>query len=225
MTTLEGDDDSRRQRKNLLDNEIRACRRCDGMNKAGVTQAAPGWGDLHSPVMIIGQSLCKQCMKPQEPFFEGSGSLLNQILRLAGRAKDETFISNVVHCHPPKNRRSHDHEIVNCSSYLHRELELVRPRLVIGLGKDAQRVLSFFYPSARVSPWPFGVPTGRRPRGPYLLCAKHPSWIKRQHNDALEQEYVSSLAHALRWGFQSATHLPEPTCAGMADINGEASRA
>lgn len=150
---------SLQQRKNLLDDEIRRCSRCAGMNKEGVTQAAPGWGNLYSPVAIVGQSLCEQCMKPQEPFFEGSGSLLNESLRLAGRAKGETFISNVVHCHPPKNRGSHEHEIVNCSSYLHRELELVRPRLVIALGVDAKRVLSFFYPSARVSPWPFRAPS------------------------------------------------------------------
>lgn len=96
------------------------------MNEEGVTQAAPGWGNLYSPVVIVGQSLCEQCMKPQEPFFEGSGSLLNEGVRLAGRAKGKTFISNVVHCHPPKNRGSREHEIVNCSSYLHRELELVR---------------------------------------------------------------------------------------------------
>ena len=219
MTTSKGGDDSRQQRKNLLDDEIRACNRCQGMNKKGVTQAAPGWGNLDSPVVIVGQSLCKQCMKQQEPFFEGSGSLLNTSLRLAGRDKGETFISNVVHCHPPKNRGSREHEIVNCSSYLHRELEIVGPRLVIGLGVDAARVLSFFYPSARVSPWPFGAPRGRRTRAPYLLFAKHPAWIKRQHDDALEQDYLGSLERALRWGFQDATRAPGPTCAGMSDIN------
>ena len=99
------------------------------MNEKGVTQAAPGWGSLDSPVAIVGQSLCEQCMEPQEPFYEGSGSLL---------------------------------KIVNCSSYLYRELEIVRPRLVIGLGDDAERVLSFFYPTARKVPWPFSAPSNIR---------------------------------------------------------------
>ncbi len=219
MTIRDDSEGSLQHRKSLLDDEIRSCSRCAGMNEEGVTQAAPGWGNLYSPVVIVGQSLCEQCMKPQEPFFEGSGSLLNESLRRAGRAKGETFISNVVHCHPPKNRGSHEHEIVNCSSYLHRELELVRPRLVIALGVDAKRVLSFFYPSARVSPWPFRAPRGRQPRSPYLRFAKHPAWIKRQHDSALAQEYVHSLADAMRWAFHGAAPGLGPTCAGMADVN------
>ncbi|MGA9492662.1 MAG: uracil-DNA glycosylase family protein [Mycobacterium sp.] len=210
--------ESREYRKSLLDDEIRGCSRCDDMNEEGVTQAAPGWGSLYSPVVIVGQSLCEQCMKPQEPFYEGSGVLLDESLKLAGHAKAETFISNAVHCHPRGNRKSHDHEIVNCSPYLHRELEIVRPRLVIGLGEDAKRVLEFFYPSARVSPWPFGTPRGRRSRAPYLLFAPHPSWIKRQHDGARERMWVTSIARALRWGFEDATPVG-PTCTGIADIN------
>ncbi|BCO39627.1 hypothetical protein MINTM001_07660 [Mycobacterium paraintracellulare] len=91
--------ESREYRKSLLDDEIRGCSRCDDMNEEGVTQAAPGWGSLYSPVVIVGQSLCEQCMKPQEPFYEGSGVLLDESLKLAGHAKAETFISNAVHCH------------------------------------------------------------------------------------------------------------------------------
>ncbi len=108
-------------------------------------------------------------------------------------------------CHPPKNRPSREHEIVNCSTYLHRELEIVRPRLVITLGRDAERVLSFFYPRARVSPERFEAPRGRLPKGvPYILNAKHPSWIGRQHDERREGEYVSDVAAAIRWSFDRA---------------------
>lgn len=60
----------------LLDAEIRACTRCPGMNIENFTQAAPGFGSLRSPVVIVGQSLCGPCMKRQEPFVGGSGTLL-----------------------------------------------------------------------------------------------------------------------------------------------------
>jgi len=141
----------------------------------------------------------------QVPFTGGSGDLIDNSLRLAGFAKAKVFISNVVHCHPPLNRKSHDYEIVNCCSYLHRELEIVRPRLVITLSRDAERVLKFFFPGARILPWPFGAPRGRRPKdAPYVLHAKHPSWIKRQHDAVLETEYVSSLAAAVTWSFGDA---------------------
>lgn len=217
--------DDRRQMKGLLDREIKGCRRCPDMNQPRVTEAAPGWGNLDSSVVIVGQSLCEQCMAAQEPFYEGSGSLLDASFDMAGCSKSDTFVTNVVHCHPRGNRKSHDHEIVNCSSYLHRELDLVRPRLVIGLGGDAERVLSFFYPTARRAEWPFRPPRNLRSRTvPCLLFASHPSWVKRQHNQTLESEYVRSLAAALQWAIakgslpRQSVEAPAPTCGDMIPV-------
>lgn len=199
-------DDSRRMLKIVLDDEIARCRRCDGMNIPGVTASAPGYGSLTAPVALVGQSLCEKCMESQVPFTGGSGDLVDAGIKLAGREKEDVFISNAVHCHPPKNRASHEHEIVNCSPFLHRELEIVRPRLVITLGRDAERVVSFLYPRARVSVPPFETPRGRLPRGvPHIFNAKHPSWIQRQHDDELEADYVSGLAAAIRWSFGPAS--------------------
>lgn len=193
---------ARRRLKITLDDEIARCRRCDGMNIPGVTASAPGYGCLTSPVALVGQSLCEKCMQTQIPFTEGSGDLIDEAITLAGLEKHDVFISNAVHCHPPKNRPSHEREIVNCSPFLHRELDIVRPRLVITLGRDAERVVRFFYPRARVSVPPFESPRGRLPKGvPYVFAAKHPSWIQRQHDDVLEAEYVSGLAVAIRWSF------------------------
>lgn len=198
-------DTARRRLKITLDTEIANCRRCDGMNIPGVTASAPGYGCLTSPVALVGQSLCEKCMQTQIPFTEGSGDLIDEAIRRAGREKEHLFISNTVHCHPPKNRASHQHEIVNCSPFLHRELEIVRPRLAITLGVDAARVMRFFYPRARASEPPFEPPRGRLPKGvPYIFNVKHPSWIQRQHDDRLEAEYVSALAAAIRWGFDRA---------------------
>lgn len=193
---------SRRLRKLTLDDKIKSCRRCDGLNIPGVTASAPGYGCLTSPVALVGQSLCEKCMSTQIPFTGGSGDLIDASIALAGHEKTDVFISNAVHCHPPKNRASHQHEIVNCSPFLHRELDIVRPRLVITLGRDAERVLRFFYPRARTSEPPFEPPLGRLPKGvPYIFNAKHPSWIQRQHSDELAEEYVSNLAAAIRWSF------------------------
>ncbi len=193
---------SRRRRKIVLDGEISRCRRCDGMNIAPGTLSAPGYGCLTSPVAAVGQSLCEKCMETQIPFTGGSGELIDDSIARAGHQKKDVFISNAVHCHPPKNRASHEHEIVNCSPFLRRELEIVRPRLVITLGRDAARVLAFLYPQARVATPPWEPPSGRLPKGvPYILNATHPSWIKRQHEQWREDEYVADLAAAIRWGF------------------------
>lgn len=208
--TGQGEGD-RVQLKALLDDEIKACGRCDGLNVEGVTQAAPGWGNLNSPVAIVGPSLCEQCMErtPPEPFFEKSGTLLDRAYPLAGCEKRDLFITNAVHCHPPGNRKSKRHEIVNCSPYLYRELELVRPRLVIALGEDAQRVVSFFYPTARKVLAPFAEPKNLRSKKvPCLYFTWHPSYIKRQHNPALETEWVTGVAEALKWAIAKGSLQP-----------------
>jgi uracil-DNA glycosylase family 4 len=106
----------------VLAEQFRACRRCEGMNIPGETQAAPGYGSVLSPVVIVGQSLRGPCMQKQEPFFGGSGVLLDRAFRQAGLAKQDLFITNVVHRHPPENRTSSPHEIANCRSYLRSEL-------------------------------------------------------------------------------------------------------
>ena len=94
-------------------------------NIPAVTQSAPGYGAVHSPVVIVGQSLCGPCMASQIPFTGGSGRFLDRSLAVADLAKEDIFITNVVHCHPPANRPSQPHEIANCRPYLHRELAIV----------------------------------------------------------------------------------------------------
>jgi len=210
-----------RDLREALDEEVRACRRCDGMNEKGVTQAAPGWGNEFSPVVIVGQSLCEQCMfrEPPEPFYERSGTLLDLAFDKADCKKEDLFITNVVHCHPPENRASHTHEIVNCSEYLYRELEIVRPSLVIGLGKDAERVLTFFYPTARHLREPFETPKNvRSKKVPCLFFATHPAYIKRDHNEANRTAYVAGLANAIRWSRSKGPLqpvVPFRTCEGF----------
>jgi uracil-DNA glycosylase family 4 len=196
---------TRRQHMAVLEEQITSCDHCDGMNVRGVTQAAPGYGSVRSPVVIVGQSLCEPCMETQIPFTGGSGKLLDASFAKVGIAKNKLFITNLVHCHPPKNRKSFRHWINNCSPYLHRELSIVRPRLVIGLGRDAEAALRSRYPEARILSWPFRTPRATTPvaeSAPALLFVEHPSWINRQHDAALEKRYVSGLARALKWGLR-----------------------
>jgi uracil-DNA glycosylase family 4 len=145
-------DDRRRQRKmKELRAQIKACGKCERMNIPGVTQAAPGWGSVDSPVVLVGQSLCHDCMESQIPFTGGSGRLIWASIKRAGIDKpDDVFITNVVHCHPHSepvdSRASKRHEIDNCTPYLVRELDIVKPELVIGLGNDAKKVLRAKHP-------------------------------------------------------------------------------
>lgn len=185
---------------------IKVCRLCPGLNIAGETESAPGYGAVDSPVALVGQSLCgKLCMESQIPFTGGSGCLLDQSFERAGILKRDVFITNVVHCHPPKNRESLPDWISNCSPYLSLELRIVQPKLVIGLGQDARLALERLYgrPAHKLQRpcQPLGI-EDVDPRAPELLFTEHPSWIQRQHNDQLTNDYVASLADSFRLAFQ-----------------------
>lgn len=149
-------------------------------------------------------------MESQIPFTGGSGRVLDRSLAIAGIAKHEIFVTNAVNPVTRPTTALRPHEIANCKPYLHRELEIVQPRLVIGLGRDAEDALKSAYPEARQLRWPVIVPhaTAREAApSPDLLFAPHPSWIKWQLKDSREQ-YVTCLARALEWGFRDPCRLP-----------------
>jgi DNA polymerase len=193
--------DTRRRRLNLIAERVRTCRQCPGMNEPGVTASAPGYVSANAPVAIVGQSLCRMCMASGIPFTGGSGTYIDRALELAGRRKDELFITNVVHCHPIDDRRSHPWEIDHCRSFLHEELDVLLPRLIIGLGGDAEKVLSERYPDAPHLPWPFVKPRTVKSGTTYLLFPEHPGSL-RFKKTADRAYYSPSLARAIRWGFE-----------------------
>jgi DNA polymerase len=142
-------------------------------------------------------------METQEPFTGGSGEILDDSFTMAGIAKDKLFITNVVHCHPPEDHpKSLPKWKANCTPYLHRELQIVQPRLVVGLGDDAELAVRSAYPPG-VEPltWPFTVSATRSQATstPALLFAPHP---RRMHwQPQHKEQYVTSLADALKWAF------------------------
>jgi len=183
--------------------QVRACRRCPGLNAPLVTQAAPGYGSPRSRVVIVGQSLCRSCMVTQIPFTGGCGRLLDSAFALAGLQKEDLFTTNVVHCHPPHDRPSQRAEILNCSEYLAAELEIVRPNLVVGLGRDAAAwLLRWSGPNARFWSKDMGVASIERDP-PLLFLLHHPSYMMRRPG-AERSDYSISLANALSWAFHES---------------------
>jgi len=127
--------------KKILDRKIKRCKLCPGMNIVSCTESAPGFGNLLSPIMIVGQSLCTVCMNTQIPFTKGSGYLLDAALILSGLTRYDIFITNVLHCHPQRNRQSKDYELQNCRKWLIQEICLVNPEIIISFGNSAKNVL------------------------------------------------------------------------------------
>lgn len=176
-----------------LAKDIRACRRCPGMNIRGETESAPGYGSEDARVVIVGQSLCAPCMATQVPFTGGSGLLLDRCFEYANVAKSQLFTTNVVHCHPPHNRPSLPHEVQNCVEYLKREIALLAgARLIVALGRDAQALLRREMPDLN---W-ISKPEELTARGLNGFAVAHPAFIMRQRRLAMEA-YVATVGDML----------------------------
>lgn len=188
-----------------LNAEIKACHKCpvnvknpDGMklNTLGLTENAPGFGNKKAKVMLIGQSLCRQCMAAQEPFYLESGLLLDDIFELLGRKKDEFFITNVVHCHPPGNAPNQAVWVDNCTPFLKREILLVQPKLIIPLGRDAvTRCIGKFGSMASVMYKPHALKFPSHGKVFTVRPAFHPAYFWRKGRDNPEtRAYVKGMA-------------------------------
>lgn len=112
-----------------------ACRRCR-LSK-GRTQVVPGVGPCSSPIVFIGEAPGREEDLGGEPFVGRGGRLLDKVLKDVGVDRSEVFISNLVKCRPPGNRRPRKDEIEACSRFLESELKTVGPSVVCALGQTA----------------------------------------------------------------------------------------
>lgn len=118
-----------------LDEEIRRCTRCDLCKTA--TQAVPGEGALDAAVMLVGEGPGFNEDKQGRPFVGAAGKFLNDLLAEAGLNREEVFITNIVKHRPPNNRDPSTDEVDACFPWLDQQLALIKPRIVMTLGRFA----------------------------------------------------------------------------------------
>ncbi len=99
----------------------------------------PGEGPLNAKVMFVGQAPGAQEDAERRPFIGRSGQLLSALIRSSGLKREDTYITSVVQFFPPKNRIPTDKEISACRSFLHRQIDIIKPRLVVLLGAVAAK--------------------------------------------------------------------------------------
>jgi uracil-DNA glycosylase family 4 len=119
--------------------QLRGCNKCLGLNIKRVTEVVCGWGWLNAKIMFVGQSGHEPGMYSQLPFILGSGLIIDAALRLSELNRRDCFITNVLHCHPERNRASTEEEKENCWPYLATEIDIVQPKVVVALGRDAEQ--------------------------------------------------------------------------------------
>ena len=120
-----------------LQNDILCCKRCKADMIAGTVT---GSGNKNADIMIVGQNPCyPKCLESGVVFTGGSGILLDKALKAAGLTRGEVWITNVVKCATFGNKQPTPRMKLTCSGFLNRELSILKPRLVITLGKYAAK--------------------------------------------------------------------------------------
>ncbi len=115
-----------------------ACERCD--LHEGRLNAVPGEGDLDSPVVLVGEAPGRRENESGRPFVGSAGKLLDAALKHVGFTRSRVFITNVVKCRPPGNRRPRSDEVAICTNlFLDKQLGLLAPRVVAPMGNSALR--------------------------------------------------------------------------------------
>jgi len=142
-----------------LNKEIRKCRKCP-LWKARI-KTVPGEWPVNAKIMIIGQAPGAEENKTGRPFVGRAGQFLNKLLKITRIKRKKIFITSIVKCFPPKNRKPTKKEIKACLPYLKKQIEIINPQKFILLGEVAFKV---FFPSKNLKDFrgKFLTKNGRR---------------------------------------------------------------
>ncbi|MGN6649476.1 uracil-DNA glycosylase [Trinickia sp.] len=123
-----------------LEARVSACERCRLCEKR--TNTVFGVGDRAADWMLIGEAPGENEDKQGEPFVGQAGKLLDSMLRALSLSRgDNVYIANVVKCRPPGNRNPEPDEVARCEPYLQRQVALLKPKLIVALGRVAAQNL------------------------------------------------------------------------------------
>ena len=132
--------DERREALVDLYRETQACTRCP--LHQGRTKVVFGAGNADADLMFVGEAPGQQEDLQGLPFVGRAGKLLDQLLNEVGLDRGDVFITNVLKSRPPGNRDPEAAEIDACKPYLHRQVELIEPRVICTLGNFATKLLT-----------------------------------------------------------------------------------
>jgi len=137
-----------------------------------------GEGDPDARIMFIGEGPGAEEDRTGRPFVGQAGQLLDRMVVAMGYHRAQTYIANVVKCRPPGNRDPKDDEIAACSGFLDRQIEFIRPDVIVALGRFAANRLTG-------TDKPLGALRGRwsHYKGVPLVATYHPAYLLRTPAD------------------------------------------
>jgi len=153
------------------------CRRCGLCAKR--RQAVLGVGDVDADWLFVGEGPGAEEDQRGEPFVGQAGKLLDSMLAAIGLVRGhDVYIANAVKCRPPENRTPTPEETATCHPWLERQIELIRPRLIVALGRPAAQTL--LQAEVRIAS---ARGTLHRYQGIPLIVTYHPAYLLRSLHD------------------------------------------
>lgn len=175
-----------------LNKEILTCTLC--RLSEGRTNAVPGEGPVPSRILLVGEAPGKREDELGRPFVGRAGSILEELLLSIGLSREEVYITSINKCRPPGNRDPKDDEIAACHPYLVRQIDLLRPQVIVPMGRFAAREIfrSFGLAEGKISDIHGNVLHARAGYGTVIvLPVYHPAVVT--HNPNLRHELIGDF--------------------------------
>jgi DNA polymerase len=139
LETLEAGQMDKEAEWEKLTSQILNCRFCPLFKTR--TQAVPGEGNRKAQLMFVGEAPGRDEDLQGRPFVGRAGQLLTKIIQAMGFERNQVYIANVIKCRPPENRTPRPDEVKVCSPYLIKQINLIKPKVIVALGKVAAEFL------------------------------------------------------------------------------------
>ena len=124
----------------IFESSVEGCMKCElGTSRKKIVF---GSGDKNADLVIVGEAPNDYEDEKGRPFVGKAGKLLDKILKAIGLSRiDNVYLTNVIKCKTPRNRDPLLSEINNCNSYLLKQIEIIKPKIIVALGKVAGKSL------------------------------------------------------------------------------------
>jgi DNA polymerase len=140
------------------------------------TQTVFGVGDPSAHWLFVGEAPGAEEDRRGEPFVGRAGQLLNSMLLALGLTREQVFIANVLKCRPPGNRDPRPEEARSCADYLNRQIALIRPKIMVAVGRiAAQNLLGSDAPLGKLRQQVHAFGPEKVP----LIVTYHPAYLLR----------------------------------------------
>jgi DNA polymerase len=160
--------------------DIGDCTRCK-LHRMGRTQIVFGVGNPEADLMFVGEAPGRDEDLQGFPFVGRAGQLLTKIIEAIALKREDVYIANVIKCRPPENRNPEPDEVETCEPFLFRQIDIVKPKVIVALGKfGAQTLLRTLDPISRLRGRVFDY------RGAKLIPTFHPAYLLRNPSSKRE---------------------------------------